>query len=74
MIWSKSLIPNNSLHLLNRKVSLISVLLGVGSPLGWLWVKIMLEEFEMMAVLKISDGVVFKVLIEPIETIDIEDM
>lgn len=73
-MWSKNLIPSKLLHLTNRKVSLISWLLGVGSPVGWLWTRIILLELVIIAVLKTSEGVVFKVLIEPIETIDIEDM
>lgn len=66
--------PRILLLLLKSKVSSISCLLGVGSPLGWLWTRIMLVELVIIAVLKTSEGVVFKVLIEPIETIDIEDM
>ena len=73
-MWSKNLIPSKLLHLTNCKVSLISVLLGVGSPLGWLWTRIILLELVIIVVLKTSEGVVFKVLMEPIETIDIEDM
>lgn len=50
----------------------MSDLLGVGSPLGWLWISIILEEFDIIAVLKISEGAVFKELLVPIEIIDKE--
>lgn len=53
-------------------VSFMSLLLGLQSPLGWLWTKIMLVELVIIADLKTSIGVVFIVLIEPIATIDTE--
>lgn len=72
IMWSKNLIPSKLLHLTNRKVSLISCLLGVESPLGWLWTRIMLVELVIIVVLKTSEGVVCKEFIVPIDIIDIE--
>ena len=70
--WSKSSMPNILPHSLILLVISISSLLGVTSPLGWLWVKITLEALLRIAVLKTSLGWTMLVFIDPIDTVFIE--
>ena len=64
-MWSFKETPNNFPASIIRLVVIISSLLGVGSPLGWLWSKRIETPFFRKAERKISLGSAIEVLIVP---------